>query len=163
MLGERAAGRQRGYVGPVAEAHPNHSGQPAQAPTQPATWAALSCSYFRRLGPASAGFLGNRLGSPLRGQHGRVLHPQPGGHRRLHRLDRSHSSAGQGAILGGSRTGGNRQDSCPSPSSASTPTTTACSSTTPSPGTVLSEASSSPVPEPTGRMIRLGLSRRMAR
>ena len=54
-------------------------------------------------------------------------------------------------------------NSCLFPSSALTPTTTACSSTTPSPSTAPIEASSSPVPGRTGRMTRLGLSRRMGR
>ena len=30
----------------------------------------------------------------------RIVHPPPGDHRRLHRLDRSRSIAGQGAVVG---------------------------------------------------------------
>ena len=54
-------------------------------------------------------------------------------------------------------------DNCPFASSASTPTTTACSSTIPSPGTAPTVASSSPVPGHTARTIRPGWSRRTAR
>ena len=34
-------------LGPVAETHSRHGGQPAQAPTQPATWSPHSSSYLR--------------------------------------------------------------------------------------------------------------------
>ena len=54
-------------------------------------------------------------------------------------------------------------DSCPSPSKASTWTTTAYSSTRRSPSTALSGASSSPVPGRSARTTRPGLSRRTAR
>ena len=50
--------------------------------------------------------------------------------------------------------------SCPFPFWASTPATTACSSTTLSPSTAPVGASSSPVPGPTGRTTRPGLSKR---
>ena len=49
------------------------------------------------------------------------------------------------------------------PASASTPTTTACSSTTLLPGTAPTVASSSPVPGRTARTIRPDWGRRMAR
>ena len=54
-------------------------------------------------------------------------------------------------------------NSCPFPFSASTRTTSACSSTTPSPSTAPTGASSSLVPERIAKTLKPGLSRRMGR
>ena len=77
--------------------------------------------------------------------------------------DLSGSPAGQTAVPGGWQDWKPSADSCPSPSAALTRTTTACSSTQPSPSTAPSVASSSPAPGPTARTTRRGLSRRTGR
>ena len=51
---------------------------------------------------------GNRPGGSLRRFRVRVIHPQPGRHRHLHRLDRSGTPPGPGAVPGGGGTGGHR-------------------------------------------------------
>ena len=50
-------------------------------------------------GFTATGFSGNRFGGSQRWATVRIIHPQPGRHRRLHWLDRSRSPAGQGAVV----------------------------------------------------------------
>ena len=64
---------------------------------------------LRRLEPPSAWLPGDRPGCSLRGQHGRVVHLQPGGHRYLHWMDRGGTPIGSGAVPGGDRIRGHRQ------------------------------------------------------
>ena len=85
--------------------------------------------------PPPPGFLEIDLVAHCGDNMWRFLHLQPGGHRRLHRLDRSRAPAGPGAERWWWRDWKPSPDSCPFPSSASTPTTTVCSSTTLSPST----------------------------
>ena len=66
----------------------------------------LDSEVRERLLAASAA---TRPGGTLRRPAVGIIHPQPGGHRRLHWLDRSGSPAGQGTVFGSRRAGSHRQ------------------------------------------------------
>ena len=88
--------RQRCHLGSAAQTHQVHRTQPTESePRSP-----HPRSDLRRLGRPFTGIPGNRPGGPLRGQHGRFVHPQRGDHRHLHGMDGGRSPSSQGAIPG---------------------------------------------------------------